>query len=321
MRDDNAKKEKPRGVQLLLSSHEEGTRGRIRAVLSEWDRPVFLFLASVSLIALALILYFILREAIPVFSGTNLQELLGPKWRPTYEAAPRYGILPMIGGTLLVTIGSMALAIPLGLAAATFIAEMAPGWMKDIAKTALELLAGIPSVVYGFFGLMILSPYIRDSLGLLTGQTALTASLLLAVMALPTIASLAEDALTAVPKSYREASAAMGATHWETTWRVTIPSAFSGLIGAVILGMGRSVGETMAVLMVAGNSPQLTFSFLKSIRTLTSGIALDIAETPSGTTHFHAQFFMGVVLLVITLAMNGIAEWFRGRLAKGHLKR
>jgi len=224
----------------------------------------------------------------------------------------------MIVGSALVTVGSLTISIPLGFAAAAFIAEVASGLLKDIAKSVLELLAGIPSVVYGFFGLVVVAPFLQRLLNLPTGRTALTASFILAIMALPTIGSLAEDALTAVPNSYREASMAAGATRWQTMWRVTIPAASSGLIGAVILGMGRAVGETMAVLMVAGNSPQITGSFLKPIRTLTSGIALEMGETPFGSTHYHALFALGALLLLLTLAMNWLAEGLRGRLARRH---
>jgi phosphate transport system permease protein len=224
----------------------------------------------------------------------------------------------MIVGTALVTVGALFLAIPLGFAAAAFVAEIAPKGVRDIAKSLLELLAAVPSVVYGFFGLTVVSPFIQRAFGLPTGQTALTASLVLGMMALPTVASLAEDALTAVPKDHREASFALGASKWETTWRVVFPSAFSGLFGAAVLGMGRAVGETMAVLMVAGNSPQVTWSFLQPVRTLTAGIALEMAEAPYGSAHYHALFMLGAILLLITLVTNWLAEWLRGRMARKH---
>ena len=269
------------------------------------------------MVALGLIIFFIFREAIPVFRTVSLSNLLGSKWFPTIEPY-RYGILPLLSGSALVTLGAVVFAIPFGYAVALFIAELARGGIRDIAKSVIELLAGVPSVVYGFFGLMVVAPYIRQLLGLPTGMTALTASIILGIMALPTVASLSEDAMAAVPNSYREASMAVGASKWQTMWRVVFPAAFSGLLGAAILGMGRAIGETMAVLMVSGNSAQITASLLKPVRTLTATIAMEMAETPFGSEHYHALFGLGALLLVITLAMNGLAEWFRGRLARRH---
>jgi len=281
------------------------------------DTVIFFTLSSASLIALGLIFFFILREAFPFFRSVSLVEFFSRTWLPAFEP-PRFGALPMILGSAIVTAGALIVSVPLGLAVAAFIAEVAPGITKDIFKSVIEILAGIPSVVYGFFGLAVLAPFLQSALSLPTGRTALTGAVILAIMALPTIASLAEDALTAVPASYREASMAVGATRWQTIWRVTVPAAASGLLGAAILGMGRAVGETMAVLMVTGNSPQLTASLLKPVRTLTAGIALEMAETPFGSLHYHALFSLGALLLLITLAMNWSAEWFRGRLARRH---
>ena len=301
----------------IRSLSQAGWRGLLQQTKERWDRPVFFAFACVSLVALGLIIFFIFREAIPLLRSVSIANFLGTKWFPTIEPL-RFGALPLIAGSGMVTLGALIVALPLGYGAAMFIAEVAPGLIKDLAKSVLELLASIPSVVYGFFGLMIVAPFIRNGLGIPTGMTALTASIILGIMALPTVASLSEDAMTAVPKSYREASMATGATRWQTIWRVTFPAAFSGLLGAAILGMGRAVGETMAVLMVSGNAAQLTGSFLKPIRTLTATIALEMAETPFGSTHYHALFALGALLLVITLFMNWMAEWFRGRLARRH---
>ena len=281
------------------------------------DKAIFLMLASISLIVLGLILFFVFWEALPLFRKVSIAEFFGPTWLPTFTP-PRFGALPMIAGSALVTTTALVISVPIGFAAAAFIAEVASGLLKDMAKSIIEILAGIPSVVYGFFGLVVLAPFLQTTLSLSTGRTALTGSIILAIMALPTVASLAEDALTAVPISYREASLALGSTRWQTIWRVTIPAAFSGLLGAAILGMGRAVGETMAVLMVCGNSPQLVASLLKPVRTLTAGIALEMAETPFGSTHYHALFSLGALLLLITLAMNWSAELFRNRMAKRH---
>jgi phosphate ABC transporter permease protein PstC len=289
----------------------------LAAVRRNLDRAVFSVLASLSLVSLGLTFFFIFREAIPLFSEISLANFFGSTWLPTFEPAS-FGALPMITGSLLVTVAALAVAVPVGLASATFIAEIAPGMIKELTKSIIELLAGIPSVVYGFFGLALLVPFLQSTFSLATGRTALTASIILSIMAMPTIASLAEDSLTAVPNSYREASLALGATRWQTIWRVTFPAAFSGLLGAVILGMGRAVGETMAVLMVAGNSPQIVGSLLKPVRTLTAAIALEMGETPFGSTHYHALFSLGALLLLITLVMNWTAEWFRGRMARKH---
>jgi phosphate ABC transporter permease protein PstC len=296
---------------------QAGLRGALLLLKERWDRPVFFALACVSLVALGLIIFFIFREAAPLLREIGLIRFLSGQWTPTTDPG-QFGALPMIVGSALVTLGALLLAVPLGYGAAAFIAEVAPGWLKDVAKSILELLAGIPSVIYGFFGLLILAPAFQHAFSLPTGRTALTAAVLLGIMALPTIASLAEDALTAVPNSYREASMALGASRWQTIRRVTFPAAFSGLIGAAILGMGRAIGETMAVLMVAGNAPQLTASFLKPVRTLTGTIALEMAETPFGSTHYHALFGLGALLLLTTLITNGLAEGFRGRLARKH---
>lgn len=291
-----------------------GSSGWTRGWLA---RGVFSTLASVSLIALGLIFFFIFREAIPLFQKVSLAQFFGATWLPTFDP-PLFGALPMIVGSALVTLTALTVAVPVGLATAAFIAEVAPGILKDISKSIIEILAGIPSVVYGFFGLAILVPFLQSTFSLTTGRTALTGAVILSIMALPTIASLAEDALTAVPASYREASMAIGATRWQTMWKVTFPAAFSGLLGAAILGMGRAVGETMAVLMVSGNSPQLVASLVKPVRTLTAGIALEMGETPFGSLHYHALFSLGALLLLITLAMNWTAEWFRGRIARRH---
>jgi phosphate transport system permease protein len=287
----------------------------LRRFAQKMDRPVFFALGLVSLVTLGVIFVFVVREAIPVFRYVSPSSLLGPAWHPTSEP-PLFGALPMIVATGLVTLGALVLAIPLGFASAGFVAEIVPLALRDLAKSLLELLAAIPSVVYGFFGLTVVAPLVQRTFNLPTGQNGLSASLILALMALPTVASLAEDALTAVPKVHREASLALGASRWQTTWRVVFPSAFSGLFGAAVLGMGRAVGETMAVLMVAGNSPALTWSFLRPVRTLTAGIALEMAEAPSGSAHYHALFMLGAILLLIALATNGLAEWFRGRVAR-----
>jgi len=301
----------------LRPLRHRGWHGAIRILRERWDRPVFAGIASVSLVALGLILFFIFREAAPLFRTISLTDFFGPRWFPTIEPHA-YGIMPLLAGSGLVTLGALVLAIPLGYGAAIFIAEIAPGFLKDVAKSVIELLAGIPSVVYGFFGLMVVAPFLQQVFNIPYRRTAFLASVILGIMALPTVASLAEDALTAVPNGYREASVATGASKWQTIWRVTFPAAFSGLISAAILGTGRAIGETMAVLMLSGNAAQIVGSYLQPVRTLTATIAMEMAETPFGSEHYHALFGIGAVLLIITLAMNWIAEWFRGRVARKH---
>jgi phosphate transport system permease protein len=199
------------------------------------------------------------------------------------------------------------IALPLGVATAVFVREVAPGWAREILKPTIEVLAGIPSVVLGFFGMTLLAPTVRDVLGAPTGLTAFTGALLLAYMALPTIISVAEDALDAVPKSYRDASLAMGATQWQTIWKVVVPAARSGILTAVMLGMGRAIGETMAVMMVTGNAARMPLtldSLFRPVRTMTATIAAEMGEVAAGSTHYHALFGVGIMLFAITFLIN-----------------
>ncbi len=264
--------------------------------------------ASISLLGLGLITVFLFREGLPLLRRVPLGSfVLGTAWHPT-SAPPSLGILPMIAGSALVTAGALAIAVPLGIAVALFIGEVLPRGFKDAFKVAVEILAGIPSVVYGFFGLVVLGPWLQTRLGLPTGQTALTAAALLGVMALPTVASVAEDAVAAVPESLREASLALGASPWETMWRVVLPAARSGVFAGVLLGMGRAIGETMTVLMVSGNSPIWPPSFLLPVRTMTSTIALEMAEAPVGGLHYQALFAVGAILFLFTLILNLVGD-------------
>jgi phosphate transport system permease protein len=203
--------------------------------------------------------------------------------------------------------------VPLGVGSAMFIAEVAPKAVKNVLKSFIEILAAIPSVVLGFLGIIWLGPVLRDTFHLSTGMCGLTGSLLLAFMALPTIISISEDALTGVPRSYREAAYGLGATHWQTLWRVILPSASSGIVAAVMLGIGRVVGETMVVLMVTGNAPVIPTSILEPLRTLTATIAGEMGETVGGSEHYYALFAVGLVLFVITFVINFIADLFLRR--------
>jgi phosphate transport system permease protein len=252
----------------------------------------------------ALIFVFLLREGLPVLSEVALPNFLGRAWYPTFGS---FGILPLVLGSVLVTVTAIAIALPLGLATAVFVREVAPGWAREILKPMIEVLAGIPSVVLGFFGMTMVAPWVRQTLGTATGLTAITGSLILTYMALPTLISVAEDALDAVPKSYRDAGLAMGATQWQTIWRVIVPAARSGIVTAAMLAMGRAIGETMAVMMVTGNAARMPTEWdalLRPVRTMTATVAAEMGEVAKGSTHYHALFAIGIVLFVITFAIN-----------------
>ena len=251
-----------------------------------------------------LIFLFLLREGLPVFFEVPPANLLGTRWYPTFDL---FGTLPLVLGSILITLVATIIALPLGVATAVFVREVSPNWVREILKPIIEVLAGIPSVVLGFLGMTMVAPIIRETLGAPTGLTAFTGALILAYMALPTIISMAEDALDAVPKSYRDAGLAMGATHWQTIWRVVVPAARSGIVTAVMLGMGRAIGETMAVMMVTGNAARMPVtldSLFRPARTMTATVAAEMGEVAQGSTHYHALFGIGIILFLLTFAIN-----------------
>ncbi len=257
-----------------------------------------------AIVFVALIFFFLLREGIPALGEVELNVLFSQRW---YPIEGYFGILPLITGSLIVTIGAMLVAIPFGIGTAIFISEVAPRWVREIMKPLVELLGGLPSVVLGFLGILLLSPFLRTFLNLPTGLTALAGALLLGGIAVPTIVSIAEDALDAVPMSYREGAWAIGATRWQTIWRVTLPAARSGVLTAIMLGIGRTIGETMAVMMVTGNAPVLAVklvSLFQPARTMTATIAAEMGEVASGSMHYHVLFFIGMMLFLISLAVN-----------------
>jgi phosphate transport system permease protein len=261
-----------------------------------------------AIVFVALIFFFLLREGLPALSEVPLAGLFSQRWYPIENY---FGILPLITGSLIVTVGAMLIAIPFGIGTAVFIAEIAPRWTREILKPLVELLGGLPSVVLGFLGILVLAPFLRVFLNLPTGLTALAGSLLLGGIAVPTIVSIAEDALDAVPQSYREGAWAIGATRWQTIWRVTLPAARSGVLTAVMLGLGRAIGETMAVMMVTGNAPVLATrwnSLFMPARTMTATIAAEMGEVANASTHYHVLFFIGLVLFLISLAVNVTAS-------------
>jgi len=260
------------------------------------------------------------RDGYSIFETVGVGNFLfGSTWAPA-QVVPIYGISALIIGTLLVTLGAMVFAVPLSIGCAIYISELATPRVKSILKPATELLAGIPSVVYGFFGMIVLSTFIRVTFNIPSGQTWLAGSILLGVMALPTIISVSEDAISSVPTEYREGSLATGATRWQTISRVIVPAALSGIAAAIILGIGRAIGETMAVIMVTGNAaiiPNPIWNVLSSVRTLTGTLGIEMGDVEVGSTHYHALFGVAVVLLLITLIINMSAVAILNRLRDG----
>jgi phosphate transport system permease protein len=263
-----------------------------------------------SIFIVAVIFLFLLKEGLSVFKTVSpFNFLSGKSWYPISEPA-QLGILPLILGSLLVTLGAAIISIPIGVGCAVYISEIAPPKLKEILKSGIELLAAIPSVVLGFIGIVTLVPLVKNIFHLPTGLTALSGSIMLAFMAMPTIVSIAEDALYAVPKSYKEGALALGATHWQTIYRVLLPTASSGILAAVMLGIGRVIGETMAVMMITGNAAVIPHSILQPVRTLTATIAAEMGEAVVGSEHYFALFAIGIVLFIISFAINVTADLF-----------
>lgn len=265
-----------------------------------------------SIIVLGLILAFLVYNSINFLSTYPFFEFLfGTRWFPANE---KFGFLPLLVGSLEVAFGAIAIAVPMGVGAAIYIGELAPRPVREVLKPIIEVLATFPSVVIGFIGLMTVGPIIKNIFNLPIGLTALTGSVMLAFMALPTIISIAEDAIDAVPTRFKNASIALGATKWETTYKTVVPSASSGIFAAIMLGLGRIVGETMAVLMVTGNSPRIVFSWLQPVRTITATIASEMGETVQGGLHYSALFAIGLILFIITFSINLIADRYINRI-------
>jgi len=254
------------------------------------------------------IFLFLLKDSFSLFDGYKIRDFLfGKSWLPISEP-PKFGVVPLLLGSLYVTFGAIVICVPLGVGSAMFIAEVAPSHLKHVLKSLVEILAAIPSVVLGFIGIVWLGPFLRNHLHLSTGMCGLTGSLLLAFMALPTVISISEDALIGVPRAFKEAAFGLGATRWQALWRIVLPSASSGIIAAVMLGIGRVIGETMVVMMVTGNSPVIPKSLLQPLRTLTATIAGEMGETVAGSEHYFALFAVGLVLFIITFIINFIAD-------------
>ncbi|MFQ6603998.1 MAG: phosphate ABC transporter permease subunit PstC [Fidelibacterota bacterium] len=264
--------------------------------------------ASTSILVVALIFIFLGKEAFSFIADPGLDQLFSRHWIPVSFTQEQYGIYPMIVGSALITILATVIMIPFGVFGALYISEFASYTEREILKPFIEILAGIPSVVIGFFGLIVLSPMVKNLFGLDTGLTALTGALLLALMAIPTVISISEDAIRSVPRAYKEASLALGASHLQTSFRVVTPAALPGIIAAIMLGMGRVVGETMVVLMVTGNAAKITLSPFDSVRTMTATIAAEMGEVAFGSTHYAALFWVGIVLLITTFGLNMVAQ-------------
>ena len=294
-----------------MSDAARPTRSRL-SLLAEGVVETAIRASGVSAIFFVLaIFFFVFREAAPVLWNSDfhiLQFLFSTEWYPTSDINVRYGTLALTVGTLSVTAVAIALAVPFGLGAAIFVSEFCGRRLKEVLKIVIEILAAIPSVVWGFVGLTVMSRVIVALTGTAVGVNLLNGGVILALMSVPIIVSIGEDALKAVPDSYREAAEAMGATRWQTVYRVLLPAARNGLLAAVLLGIGRAVGETMAVLMATGHAVQIPEGLLNSVRTLTANVAAELGEAPAGSPHYRVLFLTGVLLFWITFAVNLAAD-------------
>ena len=266
-------------------------------------------IASASILTLSLIVIFLFMEGIPIFGKVSVKDFIfGQYWYPTYDP-PEFGIFPLIVASLAVTAVASLISIPLGVMTAVYLAEIASTRLREIVKPIVELLAALPSVVIGFFGMVVVAPFLQETFNLATGLNLFNAGLMLAFMSVPTICSISEDAIFSVPKELKEASLALGATHWETIWRVMVPASISGISTAVILGMSRAIGETMVVLMVAGGAAMIPTSLFDPVRPLPASIAAEMAEAPFRGDHYYALFATGIVLFGFTLLFNLVADY------------
>jgi len=273
----------------------------------------FMLIAFSCVIILFFICLFLFREGIPILKEISLSEFIfGMDWYPTSENA-RYGILPLIVASLTVTLIASIIAVPLSLSIAIYTAELASPAIREVVKPAVEIIASIPSVIIGFFGMVVIAPFLQNNFDIDTGLNIFNASAMLAFMSIPTIASISEDAISSVPMSLKEASYALGANRWETIFHITIPAALSGIWTAIILGISRVIGETMVVLMVAGGATTIPNSLFSPVRPLTSNIAAEMAEAEVGGSHYHALFAIGIILFMITFGFNIIADYLSNK--------
>ncbi|MEN6337845.1 MAG: phosphate ABC transporter permease subunit PstC [Phycisphaerales bacterium] len=300
---------------LVLTSGQD-LRGYLLAHLG---RAVLFLLTFTSVLAVLLILLFVIIRSFSFLSGYSIVEFLASRdWRPTADS-PVFGSLAILVGSLYVSFAALVFAVPIGILAAVFLSDILSWKARNIVKPVVEILAAIPSVAYGFFAVLVLAPWMQRHFGFSTGTNALNASLILAIMALPTIISVAEDSISAIGRELREASYSCGATRMETMIKVVIPAAHSGIIAAVVLGMMRAIGETMVVWMASGNATQIPhpwWDVSQSIRTMTATIAGEMGEAPEGSQHRGALFAIGVLLLMMTFGLNIVSEYFLSRAKK-----
>ncbi len=310
---------------IAPESHLQANTFR-RKLIDQFIRFGFLCSGLLVTAILLLIFGFLISKSWPALIEIGPMEFLtGQRWMPSSPRGAGYGALPMILSSIVVTVAALIIAVPWGVGAAIFINEIAPTKLKELLKPFIEMLAIFPSVVLGFFGLVALGPFIANLFGLSSGLNGLTGAIVLAVMSLPTIVSISEDALNSVPNAYREASYGLGANRWETIARVSLPSASSGIIAGVMLGFGRAVGETMAILMAAGNALNMPITeilgmpvptLMKSVRTLTANIAIEGSDVAWGSLHYHSLFVLALILFVITFAVNLVADIMHNRFHK-----
>jgi len=273
----------------------------------------FFIIGFTSLLVLLTIMIFLIKEGVPLFKEIKISEFIfGREWYPTSDH-PRFGIMPLIISSLYITLIASAIAIPLSLSVAIYISELAGNTLKEIVKPVVEIIASIPSVIVGFFGMVVVAPFLMENFNIDSGLNLINASLMLAFMAIPTIASISEDAISSVPMSLKEASYALGANRWQTIIHITIPASLSGIWTAIILGISRVIGETMIVLMVAGGAAVIPNSIFSPVRPLTSNIAAEMAEASVGGTHYRALFAIGIILFIITFIFNIIADYLSNK--------
>ncbi len=286
--------------------------------LQSWQREklvhgFFLLVGASGVIILLLIFLFLVREGLPIFEVVSVVDFIfGTQWYPTYDPAD-YGIFSLIVGSLCVVGMSSLIAVPVGVCTAIYLAEIAHPRTRSILKPVIELIEGLPTVVIGFFGMVVMAPFLQNLLDLNTGLNIFNASIMLAFMAVPTIASISEDAIYSVPGHVKEGSMALGATHWETISRVILPASLAGISTAVVLGIARAIGETMVVLMVAGGAAMMPESVFDPVRPMPASIAAEMGEAPFRSNHYHALFAIGLVLFVFTFVFNLIASWLSER--------
>jgi len=288
---------------------------KTREKIDRLFKTIFKCTGLLTITLLAGIFFMLFSNSISFFLKVSpIDFFTGSQWDPE----TKYSIIPLLVSTSLVALGSMLIAVPLGILTAAYLSELAPRKLQMFLKPVIEMLAAIPSVAIGFLGIVLVGPGLAHIFGIQNGLNALNGSILLAIMALPTIVTISEDAINAVPKSHREASLALGANKWGTLFKVTLPAAFPGLIAAVMLGLGRALGETMTVLMATGNAAAIPKGFLDSVRTITATIAIEMGEVPYQTTHYFALFAIAAILFLISLIINFIGEYFANRLRKFH---